>query len=410
MPVSKPFPLFPTYDELKDVRLDDFPELNTYLEKSDKWKRNAWHWGQEFLSYIGRNKSQHTYTRFRSELEKFLLWSFLVSDKPIDELRKSDILAYADFFWQPPLNWICFVNHEKYRFSNGVFEINPEWAPFRLVQAKGDQSKPDKKLYRPSQQTLHAMFTALNAFYKHMMDEEICYGNPVQVAKKDCKYFIKDAQVKDVKRLSEDQWQYLLDVAEKMANDDSKYERNLFLIASLKTLFLRISEFSERADWVPTMGHFWKDNDDNWWLKVYGKGRKLRDVTVPPSFIPYLKRYRASRGLNSLPVLGETHPIIAKIRGRNGMTARQLSRLVQEIFDQAFEAMRLSHGEEAAARFQQVSTHWLRHTGASLEIERGRALKDVSEDLGHASMATTDTIYVQTENKKRAESGKSRDV
>ncbi|WP_156504334.1 tyrosine-type recombinase/integrase, partial [Oleiphilus sp. HI0066] len=75
-----------------------------------------------------------------------------------------------------------------------------------------------------------------------------------------------------------------------------------------------------------------------------------------------------------------------------------------------FEAMRLSHGEEAAARFQQVSTHWLRHTGASLEIERGRALKDVSEDLGHASMATTDTIYVQSENKKRAESGKSRDV
>lgn len=29
-----------------------------------------------------------------------------------------------------------------------------------------------------------------------------------------------------------------------------------------------------------------------------------------------------------------------------------------------------------------------------MEIERGRALKDVSEDLGHASMATTDTIYV----------------
>ena len=53
---------------------------------------------------------------------------------------------------------------------------------------------------------------------------------------------------------------------------------------------------------------------------------------------------------------------------------------------------------------------WLRHTGASMEIERGRALKDVSEDLGHASMATTDTVYVQTENKKRAESGKNKTV
>jgi integrase len=37
-------------------------------------------------------------------------------------------------------------------------------------------------------------------------------------------------------------------------------------------------------------------------------------------------------------------------------------------------------------------------------------LKDLSEDLGHASMATTDTIYVQTENRVRAESGKKRKV
>ena len=50
------------------------------------------------------------------------------------------------------------------------------------------------------------------------------------------------------------------------------------------------------------------------------------------------------------------------------------------------------------------------HTGASLEIERGRALKDVSEDLGHASMATTDTVYVQTSARKRAASGRDRKV
>lgn len=45
-----------------------------------------------------------------------------------------------------------------------------------------------------------------------------------------------------------------------------------------------------------------------------------------------------------------------------------------------------------------------------MEIERGRALKDLSEDLGHASMATTDTVYVQTDTRVRAESGKQRKV
>lgn len=410
MVIPAPMPLYPVYDELKDVRLEDYPELAAFLSASGSWKTKAWTWGQDFLSYIGRNKSQHTYIRFRSEVEKFLLWSFLINDKPIDEYRKTDILNYADFCWQPPLSWICLANHEKFQFQDGVNKQNKQWAPFRLMMAKGDTSKPDRKKYRPSQQTLHATFTALNAFYKHLMDQEYCFGNPVQIAKKDCRYFINDTQVKNVKRLSEDQWQFLLDVAQGMAESNSRFERNLFLIASLKTLFLRISEYSERPDWSPIMGHFWQDHDKNWWLKIYGKGRKLRDVTVPSSFMPYLIRYRHYRGLNTLPVTGENHPIIEKLRGRGGMTARQLSRLVQEVFDEAHEQMKSLQGEENARKFKEVTTHWLRHTGASLEIERGRALKDVSEDLGHSSMATTDTVYVQSEDKKRAESGKQREV
>lgn len=410
MAIPKPLPLYPTYSELKHVKLEEFPELSSFLNESGKWKSVAWTWGQDFLSYVGRNKSEHTYTRFRSEIEKFLLWAFLIKNKPIDEFRKSDILEYADFCWQPPLSWICLSNYEKFIFENGFFVFNKDWAPFRLMLAKGDKSTPDKKKYRPSQQTLHSTFTALNAFYKHLMDEEFCFGNPVQIAKKDCRYFIRDAQVKDVKRLSEDQWSYLLKIAHTMADNDSRYERNLFLIASLKALFLRISEFSERNDWAPVMSHFWQDHDNNWWLKIYGKGRKIRDITVPSSYLEYLRRYRLSRGLSSLPLAGENHPIIEKIRGRGGMTSRQLSRLVQEVFDATYEQMKLKFGEENASKFKEASTHWLRHTGASLEIERGRALKDVSEDLGHASMATTDTVYVQTENKKRAASGKNREV
>lgn len=41
-----------------------------------------------------------------------------------------------------------------------------------------------------------------------------------------------------------------------------------------------------------------------------------------------------------------------------------------------------------------------------MEIERDRPLKDLSEDLGHSSSATTDTVYVQVERKRRALSGK----
>lgn len=412
MVTPKPVALYPTYTGLKDFSFDEYPDLRRFLQSGESWWLPHWHWGQEFLDYIGRNKSEHTYTRFRNETERFLLWLFLIQLKPMEQLRKADILEYADFCWLPPASWICLANHEKFVFHNGCYTQNPSWAPYKLKLPKHSDlsSVPDKKKYRPSQQTLTATFTAVIAFYKYLTNEEYLYGNPAQIAKNDCRHFIKDSQVKEIRRLTEAQWQYVFNVTLALANEDRLYERSLFIICALKTLFLRISELSERKHWVPVMSHFWQDSDGNWWLKVFGKGRKLRDITVPNSFVDYLKRYRRYRGLSALPSLGENDPIVEKIRGQGGMTSRQLTRIVQGVFDSAYEKMRQEKGEDAARKLKQASTHWLRHTGASMEIERGRALKDLSEDLGHSSMATTDTVYVQTETRIRAKSGKDRTV
>lgn len=431
MAIPKPVPLYPIYTELKEfnsgrnsdrnsaANFGDYPELKDFLDSGESWWMAHWLWGQEFLSYTGRNKSEHTYTRFRNETERFLLWIFLIKEKPADQLRKADILEYADFCWQPPVSWICLSNHEKFLLNNGRYVQNPAWAPYKLKVPKNthkdsspedEDTTPDKKKYRPSQQTLVATFTGIIAFYKYLMNEEYLYGNPAQIAKTDCRHFVKDAQVKEIRRLTEVQWQYVFDVALALANEDPHHERSLFVICALKTLFLRISELSERPNWSPIMSHFWQDTDGSWWLKIFGKGRKLRDITVPTSFIPYLKRYRAYRGLSALPSTGENQPIVEKIRGQGGMTSRQLTRIVQHVFDLAYENMRQVEGEDNTQKLMEASTHWLRHTGASMEIERGRALKDLSEDLGHSSMATTDTIYVQTENRVRALSGKNRGV
>lgn len=408
----KPVALFPAYSELKSLDFDEYKDLKQFLESGETWWLNHWNWGLEFLSYIGRNKSEHTFTRFRNETERFLLWVFLFKAKPMEQLRKADILEYADFCWQPPVSWICTANYEKFVFHGGHYTQNKLWAPFKLQLPKeaSDDQVLDKKKYKPSQQTLAAMFTAVIAFYKYLMNEEHLYGNPAQIAKPDCRHFIKDAQVKEIRRLSESQWQYVFNVALELANQDRIYERSLFVITALKTLFLRISELSERPNWTPVMSHFWQDSDGNWWLKIFGKGRKLRDITVPNSFIDYLKRYRQFRGLSPLPSSGENHPIVEKIRGQGGMTSRQLIRIVQQVFDLAYDKMKKAEGEDNARKLREASSHWLRHTGASMEVERGRALKDLSEDLGHSSMATTDTIYVQTENRVRAESGKNRKV
>ena len=365
-----------------------------------------------FLLTLAENKSEHTYDRFRNDVERFLLWSFIEKQKPIDQLRKSDFLEYADFCWQPPVTWIGTSNQERFKIANGYSSANEHWFPFKIQAPKSLKAQfvIDKKKYRPSQQTLTSMFTAIIAFYNYLMSEDFCVGNPAQIAKKDCRHFIIDSQVKEIKRLTTIQWQYVLDTAVEMADENPIFERNLFVIAALKTLFLRISELSERPNWSPVMSHFWQDEDENWWLKVFGKSRKLRDITVPVDFLPFLERYRSSRGLIGLPASNENSILVEKVRGQGGMTSRHLRRLVQSVFDQAYENMRVSESANKALKLKEASSHWLRHTGASMEIERGRPLKDISEDLGHASMATTDTVYVQSENKKRAESGKKRKV
>jgi len=104
-------PLYPTYTELKELSLSDYPTLNKFLNTNNKtWWNTHWSWGKSFLAYTGRNKSIHTYDRFRNEIEKFLLWSYLIKNSPVDDLRKSDILEYADFCWQPPVSWIGTSN------------------------------------------------------------------------------------------------------------------------------------------------------------------------------------------------------------------------------------------------------------------------------------------------------------
>ena len=412
MLLTKPVPLYPPYIDLCDFDFDDYPELDKIFSTNEPWWLEQFNWGKMFLTYIGRNKSAHTYERFRNDVERFLLWSFIVKKKPIDQLRKSDLLEYADFCSQPPVAWIGTSNQERFKITNGYSAANELWFPYKIQAPKSLKSQYviDKKKYRPSQQTLSSMFTAIIVFYNYLMAEDFCIGNPAQIAKKDCRHFIIDSQVKEIKRLTGSQWQFVLDTAVEMADENPMFERNLFVIAALKTLFLRISELSERPNWSPTMGHFWQDDDENWWLKIFGKSRKLRDITVPIDFLPFLERYRASRGLLGLPASNENSILVEKVRGQGGMTSRHLRRIVQSVFDQAHDNMRRSEGENKALKLKEASAHWLRHTGASMEIERGRPLKDISEDLGHASMATTDTVYVQSENKKRAESGKRRKV
>ena len=399
--------------------LDDYPDSRKFIDNTASKIPGAnqdFHFTQSFLKSYSR-KSEATYRGYRNEVERLLLWSWTVAQKSVISLKRPDLELYFDFVHSPPAHWVSMAVADRFKIIGGEALQNENWRPFVVKIAKQDRkSALDKGIPIPNSTYGHSLsheamkicYSALSCFYDYLTDEGYAFGNPIPAIRKQSPYLIKGVTSKTIKRLSDLQWDYVLDCAKAAAEKDSDYERMLFIIAMLKTLYLRVSELSDRSNWQPVWKHFWKDSDGNNWLKVLGKGNKIRDISVPNSLEPYIRRYESyRRSLN--PSFGLNATLVSKNRGVGGMTSRQLRRIVQQAFDLAHDKMCSEGFVDEALALREATTHWLRHTGASKDIAT-RPLKHMADDLGHASMGTTDQVYIQSDMKDRARSGKERTV
>ena len=399
--------------------LNEYPDSKLFLDNLCKTNADIaqdFLQTQAFLKSYSR-KSEATYRSYRNEVERLLLWSWTITEKTVIQLKRPELEAFFDFVHNPPFTWVAESVQDRFKIIGGEWRQNENWRPFVAKISKEDRKKataggldvkPNIKGHKLSGEALKICFSAISCFYDYLADEGYAFGNPIPAIRKQSPYLIKGATQKNIKRLSDLQWDYVLSCAETAANSDASYERMLFVVAVLKTLYLRVSELSDRTNWQPIWQHFWQDSDGNHWLKVLGKGNKLRDVSVPSSLFPYIERYQSYRETISSN-FNSNAPLVAKNRGTGGMSSRQLRRIVQEGFDMAYDKM-LSEGfADDANALREATTHWLRHTGASQDIST-RPLKHMADDLGHASMGTTDQVYIQSDMKERARTGKDRDV
>ena len=401
------------------MMLNDYPDSKNFID--DLIKTNAdisqdFLQTQAFLKSYSR-KSEATYRSYRNEVERLLLWSWTIANKSIIQLKRQELEAFFDFVHSPPASWVGESVQDRFKQIGGQWLQNEFWRPFAAKISKEDRKKalaggldvkPDTKGHTLSGEAIKICFSAISCFYDYLADEGYAFGNPIPAIRKQSPYLIKGATQKNIKRLSDLQWDYVLSCAEDQANRDKAYERMLFVVALIKTLYLRVSELSDRSNWQPVWQHFWQDSDGNHWLKVLGKGNKLRDISVPSALFPYIERYQTYREEISNN-FNTNAPLVAKNRGSGGMTSRQLRNIVQEAFDMAYDKMIAEGFVDEAKALVEATTHWLRHTGASQDIAT-RPLKHMADDLGHASMGTTDQVYIQSDMKERARTGKNRDV
>lgn len=359
------------------------------------------------------NGSTATFNSYRREIERLLQWSWHIRQASILQLRREDIEEFIRFCLNPPSAWVGTKNVSRFLNKNGERKPNSAWRPFVVSVPKAqfrNGHKPDKKQFSPSQASIKATFTALSSFYDFLAQESVVNSNPVALIRQKSKYIQRNQNRDIVRRISNLQWDYVIETAEILANESpDTHERTLFIMNCLFAMYLRISELVADERSVPVMGNFRKDMDGHWWFHVIGKGNKSRTVTVCDEMLNALRRYRKYLGLSSLPTPDEQTPLIPKNLGKGPVTStRQIRTLVQFCFDAAYDRMKTDGLTEDAAELHAATVHWLRHTGISEDVKI-RPREHVRDDAGHSSMQTTDR-YIESDARERHRSGKAKQI
>lgn len=396
--------------------LKNFSETNQFTTELIQ-KNNLANAQQDFeysklflRSYRG---SEATFNVYRREIERLLQWCWFVQKKNLIEIKREDIENFIRFCQHPPKSWIGVAQLPRFSNSEGLRVPNPKWRPFVATITKKerkDGKQPSSENFCLSQSAIQAIFASLSSFFNFLIQENYLEINPVMHIRQKSKFIRKQQGAKPIRRLSELQWDYVIRTVEELANKQPEiYERSLFIMSSLFGMYLRISELTASNRWIPEMGDFYRDQNNQWWFKTVGKGNKERDIAVSDAMLNALKRYRDYLGLASLPFPGDTHPLILKTSGKGPITdTRYIRRLVQDCFDQAIETLTRDGLTEDAEQLKSATVHWLRHTGISEDVKT-RPREHVRDDAGHSSGATTDR-YIDVELVERHRSGKNKQI
>lgn len=408
-------PLFDTARNLidKDCELADYPTLAAFLNSCPDGASQDWEQAARYL--VDYSASSGTYSRFRGEIQRFLLFLWRERGIPLQTCNEEDVNAYMRFLKSPPVHWVSESPANGFKTHDGARVKRSQWRPFY-----------GKGVYVMRQATLDAATRALSVFFRNMVARGYLDRSPMANARRSEQRASRaqfEAEDGDelAPRFTDWQWHYLKESLLLAAEEDDKFERHLFIVITMKTLYLRVSELAPQTNemtdetYYPTMGAYRQrvvGGVRYWHLKVLGKGNKERYVPLPSGYLRYLKRFRRWRALPPLPERGEQVPMIPRRHGGGQVGKRAIENLVKEAFMLAADRMERNGLVEQALEMRQVSdhTHYLRHTGASMDIEAGRPIRHVSEDLGHGSVAFTERTYISASSSERYKTGLSRSI
>lgn len=363
---------------------------------------------QFLIAYKG---SRATFNAYRREVERLMQWSWFVIKKSLCTLRRADLEKYLRFCQKPPTKWIGLEKPPRFFDKNGIRTPNVAWRPFVVTISKAAHrqgKKPHVEDFEFSKTAIKDLFAILSTFYNFLIAEDYTEVNPILQIRQKSRFIQKTQKENKIRRLSNTQWDYVIQASEKLAGSNPKlHARTLFMLNALFAMYLRISELVASDRWTPQMCDFYRDQENHWWFVTVGKGNKKRHIAVSDAMLKALKQWRKYLNLSPLPSPADQSPLLPKKKGMGPITsATYIRRLIQDCFDAAIIQLSVDNKKEEAESLLDATVHWLRHTGISEDVKT-RPREHVRDDAGHSSSAITDH-YIDIELKARHASAKKK--
>ncbi|MGG4603821.1 tyrosine-type recombinase/integrase [Paenalcaligenes sp. Me131] len=326
--------------------------------------------------------SPHTFSNYRKEAERLLLWATITLRKPISSLTHEDLVLYQYFLTdpQPAAHWVMPAGRK-------VARSHPDWCPFAGPLSQASQRQA---------------VIILNSMFSWLVAAGYLAGNPLSLTKQRA----RNAAPRVSRYLDDDIWlevkRTITALPQESDREREHYARLRWLFSLLYVCGLRISEVIENQ----MSGFFCRrgnDGVDSWWLEVTGKGNKTRIVPATSELMAELLRYRREKSLPPHPTATETTPLLLPIgHQQRPLTRAGVHGIVKSVFKATAERIRAANpnNEWQAQQLEQASAHWLRHTAGSHMANKQVDLRYVRDNLGHESLSTTN-IYLHSADDAR---------
>lgn len=218
--------------------------------------------------------------------------------------------------------------------------------------------------------TINSYLIALRNFFKFLQYNGI-YQNITENVKG-----LKDTDVHKREALNEEQCKEMIKCAKDL--------REKALVALTLICGLRANEI------VNIRLNDFKYENDNYVLYVLGKGRDYKQdyVIIPDSLLAILKEYVKEYGIKDYLFVSQSN------RNTEGkLNTCTIRRIINSMY------------ERIGIKRDTITLHSLRHTMATLSIEKGTDIREVSQALRHKSVKTTEVYLHDLELKNNKCSG-----